>query len=54
LRNPKLLLTLPVFASAHRHKTILQSKCFEGQELPATFNHRLLDENHWTEEFAVA
>jgi hypothetical protein len=31
-----LLLALPVFARAHRHKDILKSECFESQEFPAT------------------
>jgi hypothetical protein len=31
MRDPELLLSLPVLASAHRHNNILQSECFEGQ-----------------------
>jgi hypothetical protein len=41
VRHPELLLALPVFASAHRHRNILDLECFEQSKF-SYFNHGLL------------
>ena len=36
MRDPKLLLPLPLFASAHPHTNILKLKCFKAQDFLGT------------------